>query len=326
MEPQEFIMAVRDGLTQLMDCTDEGLVLNTDFFGWTALDPSNQNRPRELSEKVFNTAIIAGLVNTQSANVQKIGCARTPNHVAFTDYEGVTFASSFKTSASRNLFAKDPDIVFTDENGNAAEDFYPNWIIQVKKGVDKHVKASEAMGDYLWGYIDKKYIEVVDERQLNVAMVWFERDEERGDDRWLHANVDEFVEGNDTNTMTLRFSPGYHTDMDLTFIEESIGEMRHIDSRGGTWISRDRCIITPNNKTVIKQMLGTGTNSSYVRMFTQSGMLEITSQFVQFRVGDMWCYIHILNPDYVLENVNDEDLPVLSSQILNDERIFRWIP
>ena len=166
----------------------------------------------------------------------------------------------------------------------------------------------------------------VDNRQLNVAMVWFEREEERGDDRWLHANVDDFVEGGGINTMTLRFSPGYHTGMGLTFIEEDIGEMRHIDSRGGAWISRDDCIITPNNKTVIKQMLGTGTNSSYVRMFTQSGLLEITSQFVQFNVGGMWCYIHILNADYELENVVDEDLPVLSSRILNDERIFRWIP
>jgi hypothetical protein len=326
MEFLDFIMAIRSGLTELMACTDDGLVLNTDFFGWTDLDPSRQNRPRKLSEKVFNTAIIAGLLNTQAANVQKIGCARAPNHVVFTDYEDITFASSFKTSASRKLFAKDPDIVFTDENGDAAEDFYPNWIIQVKKGVNSHPKASEAMGDYLWGYIDKKYIEVVDDRQTNVAMVWFERDEDRGDDCWLHADVDDFEEGGDIQTMTLRFSPGYHTGMGLPFITENIGEMRYINSRGGPWISRDDCIITPNNKTVIKQMLGTGTNSSYVRMFSQPGMLKISSQFIQFNVDGMWCYIHLLDPDYVLENVADEDLPVLSPQLLNNERIFRWIP
>ncbi len=85
MDFLELIEAVRFGLTELMACTDDGLELNTDFYGWTVLDPSRQNRPRELSEKVFNTAIIAGLVNTQAANVQKIGCARVPNHVAFTN-------------------------------------------------------------------------------------------------------------------------------------------------------------------------------------------------------------------------------------------------
>tara|TARA_B100000767_G_C19678455_1_gene498466 strand:- start:81 stop:1049 length:969 start_codon:yes stop_codon:yes gene_type:complete len=322
MEFSDFIEAIRSGLTELMACTDSGLELNAEFYGWDV--------GQEMGEKVFNTAIIAGLVNTQVASVQRIGCAITPNHVAFADNENMTFASSFKTSASRNLFAKDPDIVFADENGNTAEEFYPNWIIQVKKGVNKHPKACEALGDYLWGYIDKKYMEVVDNRRLNVAMVWFERDEDRGDDRWLHANVDEFEEGGDIDTMTLKFSPGYHTDMGLSFISENIGEMRFIDSRGQeperAWISRNDRIITPNNKTVIKQMLGTGTNSSYVRMFTQPGMLEISSQFIQFNVDGMWCYIHLLDPDYVLENVADEDLPVLSPQLLNNERIFRWIP
>ncbi len=328
MDFVDLIEAVRDGLTQLMNCTNDGEKLNQDFCDWSARGP--RGGYRELTENIFNTAIIAGLLKTQAKNkkIKKIGCAREPNHSTFSNYQDVTFVSSFKTSASRKLFAKDPDIVFTDEKGNASEDFYPNWIIQVKKKVDSHPKASEAMGDYLWGYIDKKYLEVVDKRKLNVAMVWFERDEDRRKDRWLHADVKEFKKGNNgqINKMTLKFSPGYHKHLRLPFVTNNIGEMKYINSRGGPWIDMKKCIITPNNKTVIKQMLGTGTNSSYVRMFTQPGVLEISSEFVQFKVKNMWCYIHRLNEKYSLKNVNHQDLTQLTPSLINNEPIFRWIP
>jgi len=317
MDFVEFINSVRSGIANMMQNSDDGEYLNADFWGY----PSGER----MIENIFNSGIISGLTEP-TTTVSKIFCAVHDHAEIQSVNANIEKSTSFEPNAARFMFHKKPDICIRDND--ATEDGWPNWFIQVKKGVDTHVKAAQALGDYLWGFVDKRYLSNNGIEDLNYAFVWFETVAKRKEDRWLHFDVPDFpMEGSeeDLSQMTLEFSPGYHLDLGIQGLLQSYGNIRfqRCDSAGATpWTNRTTRVLRPNNYAVVKQMLGTGTNSSYIRMFRQEGALSLTSQFAQFTVDETLCvYIHLLNPQYGLEDsgITEENSPY-------NERLFGWMP
>ena len=311
------INAIRSGITGMMRNSADGVNLNADFWGY--------EDQQYMIESIFNSGIISGLSNPEQP-VTTIYCAEHDHEQIRVLNPDIAVENSFEGNASRFMFNKKPDICIRDDE--QFDEGWPNWFIQVKKGVDSHIKAAQALGDYLWGFIDKSYLSHNGIEDLNYAFVWFETVEKRKVDRWLHFEVPDFPEDGtieDLQEMTLEYSPGYHLDFGLPGISSSLGNIRFkaCNSAGATpWIDREDCILRPNSYSVIKQMLGTGTNSSYVRMFRQGGTLRLSSQFAQFIVDETLCvYIHLLNPDYELTdvNVNADNSPF-------GDPLFGWLP
>ena len=317
MEFVDFIQAVRSGITNMMRSSEDGEYLNDDFWGY--------DNGGKMIENIFNSGIISGLTEP-STTVSKIFCADHDHAQIQSVNASIECSTSFEPNAARFMFHKKPDICMRDDDATGNE--WPNWFIQVKKGVNSHVKAAQALGDFLWGFVDKRYLNHNGINNLNYAFVWFETVDKRKEDRWLHFDVPNFpLEGSveDLRQMTLEYSPGYHLDLGIQGLSQSYGNIRfqRCNSPGATsWTNRNARVVRPNNYSVVKQMLGTGTNSSYIRMFRQEGTLSLTSQFAQFTVGETLCvYIHLLNPDYELE---DSDITPENSPY--NERLFRWMP
>ena len=165
----------------------------------------------------------------------------------------------------------------------------PNWYCQLKFRVSQQNTAARALGDLFWGLIDREHIQERYERDVNMVFVWIEHNEQRRDDGFLH-----FDDG--VAEMTLNISPGYSDNEEGYCGEFRYGKLIHDkdDRNYNPWWDREAGVLTPNNPTVLSQLLAVQTGTSYYRQYNQRGLLQIITNFEQLRIGEWHIYVHQL--------------------------------
>jgi len=247
-----------------------------------------------MTEGVFTGALTLGLnaiTNTSGNHLKKIWCADI-HHPYLTNI--VTKNPSIKRVWKGEEPQKEPDIAWTDTNRKL-----PDWYCQVKVfwgGDNRHVKHCQALGDFMWSYVDQQYLRERHGRDVEMVFCWAEHASAREEDRYLHFEDDE-------GEMEFRFEPGYAEYAPILDAQEvRIGNVSFNDFKGeggnpeNYWWDRENAILHPNNVTAVKEMMGTGTNSSYYRMYRQPGCLTLRTEYRQLtsESGNWHAYVHRL--------------------------------
>ena len=262
---------------------------------------SDYKKGVNVNEALYKMAVIQGIDKSflkQNHPIKHIWCGKK-EHKSIKRIK--TKNSEYKSKIYSERMAKNCDIAWRTGTGDK-----PDWFCQVKilthgQGA-VHKKAAQALGDFFWGAIDKKYLEVFSNRHAEFIFVWIE------DKSSKKKDVEKFLQfDNDTGTMQLKLAPGYHKDVPGT-PEEGFGELRFqtlneknpdgsVKAESGPWTNKSTCVVTPNNRTAIKEILAAGTNGTFFRMFNQPGALYINSTFNQFHTEKWSIYIHRLMPN-----------------------------
>jgi len=323
MDLYDFRDAVLDGLENYLDSHIGRTHLIQSFNHYSSND--SKGNPQVIAEKHFKSAILHGLnlwnissdateklvdpwtkETLQDVSIKRIWCSKH-------DHEYLSNINQRNNEYGSTLvgerFAKTPDIAVTDNELSEL----PTIFCQVKFGVDKHVKAAQALGDLLWGYIDQRQLRIIYDRGIEYYFVWIEHKDDSGPSplKIETNNTTQLKSGDPIYNMHFELSPGYHS--------EGLGNMMFDDyKKGNEWWDSKKGILIPDNKTAIKQILGTGTNASYYRMFNQPGTLHLNTHFFSHDIGDWHVHIHKLLPNHSLIGSEVGDKP--------HGKIFNWIP
>jgi len=324
MDFYDFRDAIITGLETYLDTHIGRTHLEQGFTYYSARD--SNRRPVKIAEKHFKSAILQGLnswnISSEATEevlppnqrsekqenidgtIKKIWCSKA-------DHEYLGNINERNKEYGSNLagerFAKTPDIALTDYQSEL-----PTLFCQVKFGVHKHNKAAQALGDLLWGYIDLKQLKKIYNRDIEYLFVWIEhKDDEGPSPLKLEKNETTKIESEEPlHLMKFELSPGYHS--------QGHGNLRFDTYKSGNeWWDIKKAILNPDNKTAIKQILGTGTNASYYRMYNQPGTLHLKTHFFSHEIGNWHIHIHrILNGQLVDSNVSSEP----------HGKLFNWVP
>jgi len=323
MDLYEFRDAVLDGLQNYLDSHIGRTHLTQSFKHYTSED--SDGNPVKIAEKHFKSAILHGFnlwnissdateevvdvttgATSQPGSIKKIWCSKDDHD----DLSNINQKNKeYGSTLVGERFAKTPDIAFTDSELSEL----PTTFCQVKFGVDKHVKAAQALGDLLWGFIDKRQLRVHQSRQIDYLFVWIEHKDDSGPSPLkLEANETTRINPEEPiYKMKFQLSPGYHS--------EGLGNLKFTDlERGNEWWDSKKGILIPDNRTAIKQILGTGTNASYYRMYNQPGTLHLNTHFFSHEIGDWHVHIHQLLSAHSLIDSEVREKP--------HGKIFNWIP
>ena len=273
-----------------------------------------------MTESIFQAAICKGLAQARNSRrdkplIKKLWC---PNKLW---KDGIDYLPEIPVKASKitsvwmgEEIQKEYDLAWTDTNT-----ILPKWYCQIKVHASNHVKCCQALGDMLWAFVDLKYLKNRHNRDVEMVFIWSEYSGQSGagcraDDKFLH-----FVQ--DEGKMQFRFEPGYATyDPNGNGKNIRLGNVSYINYKNRKrdpstwWWDREKAILAPNNITAVKQILGSGTNSSYYRMYRQKGCLIINSNYKQIssQCGNWHAYIHHIKGGRLMN--------------ADGKKIFEWIP
>ena len=287
---------------------------------------SDYKKGVSVNEALYKMAVIQGIDKSfpkENHPIKQIWCGKKEHK---TIKRIKTKNAEYQSKIRSERMAKNPDIAWRTGAGDK-----PDWFCQVKilthgEG-SVHKKSAQALGDFFWAAIDRKYLDVFSHRHAEFIFVWIE------DKSSKKKDVGKFLQFNkDSGEMQLKLAPGYHKDVPGT-PEEGFGELRFqtlnernqdgsVNVESGPWTNKSTCVVTPNNRTAIKEILAAGTNGTFFRMFNQPGALFINSRFKQFHTEKWGIYIHRLMPNTpTLRGATS-----VGESPFGGGKLFNWIP
>ena len=287
---------------------------------------SDYKKGVSVNEALYKMAVIQGIDKSfpkENHPIKQIWCGKK-EHKTIKMIK--TKNAEYKSKIRSERMAKNPDIAWRTGAGDK-----PDWFCQVKilthgEG-SVHKKSAQALGDFFWAAIDRKYLDVFSHRHAEFIFVWIE------DKSSKKKDVGKFLQFNkDSGEMQLKLAPGYHKDVPGT-PEGGFGELRFqtlnernqdgtVNVESGPWTNKSTCVVTPNNRTAIKEILAAGTNGTFFRMFNQPGALFINSRFKQFHTEKWGIYIHRLMPNTpTLRGATS-----VGESPFGGGKLFNWIP
>tara|TARA_B100000683_G_scaffold85444_1_gene84355 strand:- start:579 stop:1517 length:939 start_codon:yes stop_codon:yes gene_type:complete len=279
----------------------------------------NYSSGAEMTESVFQAAVCKGLAQATNSKGDKPLIKKLWGPSDLWNSTDHLPEIPVKTSKITRVWKgeeiqKEYDLAWTCTNSKL-----PKWYCQIKTHASTHVKCSQALGDMFWAYVDKKYLKNRHNREVEMVFIWSEYSGQSGagcraDDKFLH-----FVQND--GKMQFRVEPGYseydYKNNGKVIRLGNVSYINYKDQRNNPatwWWDRESAILAPNNITAIKQILGSGTNSSYYRMYRQKGCLIINTNYKQIisQCGNWHAYIHHIKGGRLTR--------------ADGKKLFEWIP
>ena len=281
-------------------------------------------RGMNATEALFKAAVIQGIDKChpqENHPVKEIWCSTTnKEHHSLERIEGLN--KEYKPDFSSIRLSKYPDLAWRTDGGGL-----PNWFCQIKvltigQGTN-YKKSVQALGDLLWGAVDRHYLRHFHKRDAEFIFVWIEDKKAVHSKKLTRKNdVAKYLKFNENDgSMKLILSPGYHKDLLSGNPADSLGELR-FEGEGNDlpWVDKAKAIVKPHGRTAIKEILASGTNGTFFRMFNQPGKLSISTDYKQFDTGNFYIYIHRLRPNIRVTKSDVEDSK------FGGGKLFNWIP
>jgi len=264
----------------------------------------------KMAEKVFQGAIILGLNNARNRQdthplLKAIWCPKYLFERTVVNPRGIDYIPVINQKSGvigrvweKEEIQKTYDLAWTDRQCGRSVPKHPDWYCQIKPFVTSHDNLAKALGDLFWGYVDREYLRTRHDRNVELVCIWAEP-APREDDRFIHFEENQ-------GEMEFKLEPGY-SEYKVNPDDEAAIRMGNVEFNDfgvgnpgrreeNWWWDRDNAILHPNNVTAVKQILGSGTNASFYRMYRQPGCLTLKTEYRQLssQCGNWHVYIHRL--------------------------------